>query len=406
MPSESEPYAMFASYATVDGKALGGLPFKKFTEMLRDLVETNVAQARARLWFVDQNGIKAGDQWESTLAEGICTSEVLVCLVSPRYLSSIWCGRELAVFLRRIEKWKAQGAVPGHPGRFVFVLWWENPKDRKTLPKSLGKFNPADEGFPASYYEKGLRQLASLNAGNDDLVEFANTLALRIVETLDSPGKLPNSDAIPEADFSVIQSAFEEAAVVRPYQIAVLATTPGGIAWTPPGSTLNLAQIMDRVTSRMNSTARPLDVVNGVSQALAEAQQNRQLVLLLVDAGDGPTTHPVLAQANQSNMPNLAVLVIQSGTGTTSALTPELWAAQFPDGSISQGVRGGRVALVGLRDLEFAIEALVTRVRQPLIQADEPARAEDAAITTEAAALGVPIEQKPSLNLPTTPGRQ
>jgi hypothetical protein len=394
---------MFASYATVDGKVLGGTPFKKFTELLRDLVESQVTKARARLSFVDQNGIKIGDEWESVLAEGISTSEVLVCLVSPRYLSSIWCGRELEVFLRRIEKWKAQGAVAGHPGRFVFLVWWEKPKDRKTLPKSLGAFNPADPDFPPSYYEKGLRQLASLNAGHDDLVEIANTLARRIVETLDFPDKLPSSDAI--VDFNSIKSAFEEAPELRPYQIAVLATTPGGIAWSPPGSPENLLQILNRVTSRLTSIARPLDVLKGVGPALAEAHQNRQLVLLLVEASDGPA-NPVLLEANQCAMPNLAVLVINSGAGSTSTLTPELWAAQFPDGSISQGVRGGRVGLVGLRDLEFAIEALITRVRQPLIQADEPARAEDDAITTEAAELGVPIEQKPNLNLPTSTNRQ
>lgn len=50
------------------------------------------------------------------------------------------------------------------------------------------------------------------------------------------------------------------------------------------------------------------------------------------------------------------------------------------------------------------MEALITRVRQPMIQDDKPARVEDAALTAEATQQGVPIEQKPNLS-PTVPGR-
>ena len=393
----SAPYAIFTSYATSDGAMQGGAPFRKFSSHLKELVGAKVKSSRTHLSFVDEIGIKAGDEWELVLADGVRTAEVMICLVSPRYLGSAWCGKELEIFIRRIEQWRLAPLPEGHPGRFVFPVWWEKPMDRRLLPTSLAAFNPADEGFPEAYRQKGLRQLLSLSKLTA-VRKFSEVLSDRIVETLDgTPPLVPGAEI---EDFHSIPNAFDVLARTIPYQVAFLACVPDGEAWSAGPATQTLETTLQRTSGRINVGIQALDTSQGLKSALDEAVTRKRLILLIADAST-PPDDSAIALINGKRIPNLAVVVLYTGSGNAGSPTSDAWVRQFPEGSFLDAARGGRILLTGPRDLEAAFESIITRARQQMIQRDEPARAVDITLSADAAAAGIPIDLKPILEGPT-----
>ncbi len=393
----AEPFAIFTSYSIADGKIHGGVPFKKFYTLLDELVANKVSTVRPNICFIDRTYIKVGEEWKPELTHGVRTAEVLICLISPRYLDSKWCGRELEVFVRRIQQWKALSDNSGKQTRFIFPIWWEKPRDRESLPKGLQPYNPSDPGFPAVYLEKGIRQLLALNK-KTAIQTFADVLSDRICEALDGSPPLGPADEI--ADFGTFPSAFEMDAPPSPYQVAALATTAAGFAWKASENSPNLLQMLEIAAGKSGVAIRPLDIAAGVAPALDKAQKDLQLTLLLADAAADPAD-AILNAINGFPMNNLAIIVIYTGAGNAGSVTSESWIQRFPDGSLNDAAKAGRITLTGTRDLEAAIEGLITRARQQLIQRDDFARATDLTLSADAVAAGIPVLLKPNLDGPT-----
>lgn len=404
------PYAIFTSYACVDGNLFGGKPLKKFRKLLADSVSAKVSRlALDKVVFVDAQGIKLGDEWDPLLAETVRSAEVIVCFMSPRYLDSKWCGRELEVFVRRLEEWKK---AAGATARFIFPLFWEAP-DRE-LPAKLARFHPKDPALPASYLDgpgvpekyvqNGLRQLAALNGESNSLKKIAEVVADRIAETLKNAKRLPVGGAI--IDFALFPSAFDEtpggaSALVaqstpRAYGIALVSAMPDGTAWRASATEPPLTQAVERQASLLTASVRTLEFGPGIEAALVAAQNERQ-VILLVSPSSSSGADPLLAAINSADaLPNLALLIVHSAAGS-AIVTPEAWAQQFPPGNFDEAVRCSRAALAGPRELPSNLDVLLTRVQRQLIQRDEPARADDPARVAKAREDGVPIDQKPNL---------
>src|SRR5687767_10604443 len=60
--------------------------------------------------FFDTTDIETGTDWNDELSAAASTSRVAVCLFSPSYFSSLWCGREFQVF---VDRRAASGALSG-----------------------------------------------------------------------------------------------------------------------------------------------------------------------------------------------------------------------------------------------------------------------------------------------------
>ncbi|MFD0894702.1 toll/interleukin-1 receptor domain-containing protein [Luteolibacter ambystomatis] len=385
----ASPYAIFTSYSTVDGQALKGAPFQKFCRTLKDLVTVKTDAARTNWSFVDQYGIKNGDDWKDVLVEAVRTSEVLVCLISPRYLGSVWCGRELEVFVRRMGK-RAEELPPPAANNFIFPIWWEKPRDRETLPKKLGRFNPYDQGYPRSYSEKGLRQLIALNQ-RKDVQTILETLSELIADSLNKNSPLCHCDEI--ADFLNFPSAFaDQITSPLPFQIAFLETAGGGIA--------GLDGTLETIAARLKTVSRSIQPAADIAASLALAGQQKQLIVLVADAA-ADATDPLLSEINSHPVGHLAVAVVYSGAETAGCSTAEAWVRRFGEGSFKEAARTGHVIFAGPRDFESALEGLVTRVRQQMIQSDQAiTRAADPLLSAEASAAGIPTEIKPILDGP------
>jgi hypothetical protein len=376
-------YAIFTSYARLDT----GKQFKKYVEKVRDLVQRKTSRKPVnRICFVDGEGIRLGDVWTAVLEKGVRESEVVVCLISPNYLASAWCGRELEVFLRRLAN-----QTPGPPGPFIFPVWWELLPGRP-LPAKLAAFQNNEDAFPARYRERGLRQLATLSKFRDTFLEFVDTLTDRLRDTLQAKGKLPAyKDPI---DFSSLPSAFDDP--VRAYDLEVLTLHAAGAAWKPADTTPSLEETVGTICGTMRIVGR-FRAGGTPAQAIAHARQNRQVLLCVADLND-PAARAPLTELDAAAAPNLAFLLIDTRAQRAAAAPSAAeWAAGFGAGGIQDAARDGRTAIATPQEVPAAIEKLVCVVRTKLIDLDTPARAENAVLVDQARLAGVPTEQRPNL---------
>ncbi|MET0415970.1 MAG: TIR-like protein FxsC [Actinoplanes sp.] len=105
--------------------------------------------------FIDR-AIRGGEQWEPELLEAAGRCQVLVPLVSPAYLRSRWCMRELELFSGRPVINRESGR-PDHVSAIVPVLWV--PTERSAMPpkiRAVQQFTPlgVDQPRIATQYEE------------------------------------------------------------------------------------------------------------------------------------------------------------------------------------------------------------------------------------------------------------
>jgi hypothetical protein len=162
--------------------------------------------------YRDRQRLKMSDFWNQELVKGLQKSRVLLSLISPHYLRSHNCGRELAFFNRRLDEYvQANGAGEMQAHRILPLFWEDSPVCMKKTTPGLSKFlnrcNFTQQGMPASYPAVGISQLCMLRAGND-YEQLCRSIAERIVELADEIPPLP---PLPEQeDFSDLESIYRQ----------------------------------------------------------------------------------------------------------------------------------------------------------------------------------------------------
>jgi hypothetical protein len=130
--------------------------------------------------FIDTS-IGAGREWNTELLTAVGTCKVFVALLSPKYFTSEWCGREWFAF--------AQREVTGESlaERAMVPVRWLNWRDHPIPPAinriqwfSLSRYPAIDD----TYQEEGLRGMIYMNDDNAQTVLWR--LASRIVDISES----------------------------------------------------------------------------------------------------------------------------------------------------------------------------------------------------------------------------
>jgi len=78
-----------------------------FTTALEQRVNAKLANARFAIWR-DVQGLRTGDKWQKKLEEEVRKSDILIVLLTPRWVESDFCRREYAIF-EEIEAGKSVG---------------------------------------------------------------------------------------------------------------------------------------------------------------------------------------------------------------------------------------------------------------------------------------------------------
>jgi hypothetical protein len=88
---------LFISYAHEDDKRW----IQAFEDELHDEVSRRLGMSIS-VWQ-DTGRLRAGENWQAAIQEGIETTAAFVAIVSPRYQNSQWCARERNEFRRRFK---------------------------------------------------------------------------------------------------------------------------------------------------------------------------------------------------------------------------------------------------------------------------------------------------------------
>lgn len=107
-------YDLFISYAHIDDLSPFGEE-KGWIDLLHERLSVLLAQAlgyEPRIWR-DGHRLQGNDELSGAIGAGVTRSLLLVPVISPRYVQSDWCNREMEAFHAAQAQ---QGPLPGSPG--------------------------------------------------------------------------------------------------------------------------------------------------------------------------------------------------------------------------------------------------------------------------------------------------
>lgn len=184
----------FLSYARtakgLAGAGKAGGPDRRVEEFFHDLVE-NVSQliplrADVPAGFMDQ-GMRGGMQWNDALLHAVGTCQVLVALLSARYLRSNWCTMEWLAFSQRAVLRLEGRDAPPRQGCIIPVIWVPY---HGALPSHIGAtqiFSPDSDPEPRTpdhYLKNGVFGLMQMSLLRESYEIVTWQLAMHIADIL------------------------------------------------------------------------------------------------------------------------------------------------------------------------------------------------------------------------------
>jgi hypothetical protein len=285
------PYPFLLSYARTDAKIDGAppLPDVHFEAFLQRL-NLRVTQLTGSAGFVDRTDIRPGDDWPDELAEALRTAQTMVCLYSPAYFLSEYCGKEMQVFLDRRRNYMRAYAGK-KPANIIPVVWQPVPW---RIPKTLPDIQYKDANLDPD--TKGVWDLGDQGQSRE-LVNVADQIALRVRDAAD----LTPLAALPQRPRIIaVQNAFLPPPLPLPEFDSPTATAgPDAVTfvypsstdwnawpWAPPDEHAALYLAAAAATGReIKSTQLAFDVADAnLAARLAKLRRRNNIVILFVDA--------------------------------------------------------------------------------------------------------------------------
>ncbi|HWS88602.1 MAG TPA: FxsC protein [Pyrinomonadaceae bacterium] len=158
-------YAFFLSYARKDARdAKGEISyFKDFKDDLTKWVSSAlgpVAELEKDIAFYDQESIPLGADWDAELRRALQTSRVMICLFSPHYFASEYCGKEFEVFSRRVKAYTDALPQGARAPQLILPVLWEKPDNLQgKMPEVLKGLQFSHGSLGDDYAKKGLQRL-------------------------------------------------------------------------------------------------------------------------------------------------------------------------------------------------------------------------------------------------------
>lgn len=202
-----EDFWFFLSHARRDALGEEYVP-KFFNDLARRvgaLAAFGSGVANEQIGFADFGDLEPGDQWPDHLSAALQSSRTMVCLYSPAYFASDYCGRELQVFLDRVAAGPGTGARDTVPPLILPVLWEGAERLPPSLPPEVARIHYASGSYGDEYERGGVRWLISLDANRDAYATFLERFAERVVEQAQAASMTGNA-AVPPLDR--VESAF------------------------------------------------------------------------------------------------------------------------------------------------------------------------------------------------------
>ena len=192
-------YRFFFSYASETHRAsvwkdwgTSGNHLEEFFEALCNHVALLTGQQVGAVGYRDQNRLTLASFWSNELVAALQRSRVLVSIISPHYLQSENCGREIEFFRRRFEFVKTCGTgLQQH--RIIPIFWIDSTTCRTHMSDLVNRFffelQLREGGMPPSYPHTGLYRLYELGdqVARNALVDIVARAILRLSELPEMP---------------------------------------------------------------------------------------------------------------------------------------------------------------------------------------------------------------------------
>ena len=269
----------FLSYAREDRE---DDPYQVIDNFYADLVR-QVAGLLGRpedeVGFFDTRSVQTGDEWPGAIEEALRTCRAFVPVLSPRYLTRPFCGKEWAAFRARMPA-----------GSALIQPLLLRPRSYLKGPHEVTDINDSDDTLPLFYRQNGLNVLVR----QGDKREYESLITAFATRLIAVTEKVPLEPAASIPPMASIKSAFhhDDAVTVR----VSAGDREDGPRWA---SVILVAARRDEVAA-VRSTVdaygefatewRPWhpDIADEISYIVAEvALQQRLLVRKWDDAGDG-----------------------------------------------------------------------------------------------------------------------
>jgi hypothetical protein len=206
-------YRFFFSYASETHRTSIWKNFDRFGNYLDDFfddlcnsVALQTGQGAGDVGYRDQNRLTLASFWSKELVVALQRSRVLVSIISPHYLQSENCGREIEFFRRRFELVTSSETVPQH--RVIPIFWVDRTICGTHMSTLVEQFFSGlqlrEAGMPPSYPYTGLHRLYNLGeqVSRNGLIDLVAKAIVRLTE-------LPVMPQLPGAgDFSDLPSFF------------------------------------------------------------------------------------------------------------------------------------------------------------------------------------------------------
>jgi len=322
----------FTSYARADR----GRYVEQFVADLREEVRRKhpYSMTAESIGFLDTSTIEAGEEWHQGLSDALRTSQVCVALCSPRYFDSDYCGKEFHIFCERRAAYLRSHGMQS--ARVVMPVMWEVVRGR--IPEAVARFQYADDDFPRTYVDEGLRYLMKLkNRYRTDYAHFVDRLASKIVASgietqLPALSQLPPLSSVPSAfrsrgqgDATVkleprgADNATFLFVVGSREQLAAYRTTlhaysdSGGWYWRPfyPESAESAGRLAQAAATSLDLRFCEIELTHDLVNRLERARANNEPVVLVADPWSVSIEYlsGLMQQYDRSTLMNCGVLV-------------------------------------------------------------------------------------------------
>src|SRR4051812_34787147 len=153
---------------------------KFYADLNREIVRLRVVKA-GPAGFYDGTGLQQGADWPEELAAALNACRVMVCLYSPAYFDSEFCGKEFAIFSARHDELPAASVAAKRP--LVLPVLLDAPEELGRIPDAVGDIQFFDDDYPEVYRQEGLRYLFRRNSSElkDRYQDFLDTLVSKLL---------------------------------------------------------------------------------------------------------------------------------------------------------------------------------------------------------------------------------
>jgi FxsC-like protein len=161
-------YYFFLSYARANDNGYLKQFYKDLSQYIRDKEGLG---KDAIVGFFDQKKLQLGDQWREGLVDALQSSRSMVCLYSPAYFNSEYCGKEWQAFKKR------RASVSPLPPVIKPVIWIPP----STFPAAVGDLQYKIGSPQDAHNAQGLQEMRKFYSGyKKEYWKFIETLGNEI----------------------------------------------------------------------------------------------------------------------------------------------------------------------------------------------------------------------------------